>query len=56
MGLQDSYVKQLEWSDARHVKKIEVLEKENEVLPEKEISRRAGSEQQGVRRGPSTSG
>jgi hypothetical protein len=26
-GLQDSYVKRLEWSDARQVKKIEVLEK-----------------------------
>jgi hypothetical protein len=26
------YVKLLEWSDARQVKKIEVLEKENEVL------------------------
>ena len=27
LGLQDSYVKRLEWSDARQVKKIEVLEK-----------------------------
>jgi len=35
LGLQDSYVKQLEWSDARQVKKIEALEKENEVLKEK---------------------
>ena len=35
LGLQDSYVKQLEWSDARHVKKNEVLEKENEVLKKK---------------------
>jgi hypothetical protein len=35
LGLQDSYVKQLEWSDARQVKKIEVLEKENEVLKKK---------------------
>jgi hypothetical protein len=29
------YAKQLEWSDARQVKKIEVLEKENEVLKKK---------------------
>ena len=35
LGLQDSYVKQLEWSDTRHVKKNEVLEKENEVLKKK---------------------
>jgi len=35
LGLQDSYVKQLEWSDARQVKEIEVLEKENEVLKKK---------------------
>ena len=35
LGLQGSYVKQLEWSDARQVKKIEVLEKENEVLKRK---------------------
>ena len=35
LGLQDAYVKQLEWSDARQVKKIEALEKENEVLKKK---------------------
>jgi hypothetical protein len=35
LGLQDSHVKQLEWSDARQVKKIEVLEKEIEVLKKK---------------------
>ena len=35
LGLHDSYVKLLEWSDARQVKKIEVLEKENEVLKKK---------------------
>ena len=35
MGLQDSYVKLLEWGDAAKAKKIEVLEKENEVLEKK---------------------
>jgi hypothetical protein len=35
LGLQDSYVKLLEWSDAAKAKKIEVLEKENEVLKKK---------------------
>ena len=35
MGLQDPYVKLLEWSDAAKAKKIEVLEKENEVLKKK---------------------
>ena len=35
LGLQDPYAKQLEWNDARQVKKIEVLEKENEVLKKK---------------------
>ena len=35
MGLHDSYVKFLQWNDARQVKKIEVLEKENEVLKKK---------------------
>jgi hypothetical protein len=39
LGLQDSYahsyVKFLQWDDARQVKKIEVLEKENEVLKKK---------------------
>jgi hypothetical protein len=35
VGLQDSYVKLLGWSDARQIKKIEVLEKENEVLKKK---------------------
>jgi hypothetical protein len=34
-GLHDSYVKFLQWNDARQVKKIEVLEKENEVLKKK---------------------
>jgi hypothetical protein len=35
LGLQASYVKLLEWSDAAKAKKIEVLEKENEVLKNK---------------------
>ena len=35
LGLHDSYVKLLEWSKARQVKEIEVLEKENEVLKKK---------------------
>jgi hypothetical protein len=35
LGLHDSHVKFLQWSDARQVKKIEVLEKENEVLKKK---------------------
>ena len=32
LGLQDAYVKFLEWSDAEKAKKIEVLEKEKEEL------------------------
>ena len=35
LGLQDSYVNFLQWNDARQVKKIEALEKENEVLKKK---------------------
>ena len=35
LGLHDSYVKFLQWNDARQVKKIEALEKENEVLKKK---------------------
>jgi hypothetical protein len=49
LGLQDSYVKLLEWSDARQAKKIEVLEKENEVLQKKYEGVFDLSEQQGVR-------
>jgi hypothetical protein len=35
LGLQDEYVKFLEWSDAEKAKKIEVLEKEKEELEKK---------------------
>jgi hypothetical protein len=35
LGLQDEYVKSLEWSDAEKAKKIEVLEKEKEELEKK---------------------
>ena len=49
LGLHDSYVKLLEWSDAAKAKKIEVLEKENEVLEKKYEGVFDLSEQQGVR-------
>jgi hypothetical protein len=45
LGLQDSYVKLLEWSAAAKAKKIEVLTGEGKRSPEKEISRRVGFEQ-----------
>jgi hypothetical protein len=54
LELQDSYVKLLEWSDAAKAKKIEVLEKENEVL-KKNYDRRVRFEQQGARQGPAKS-